>query len=89
MRGWDEGYEIPAAGSFADHQLRGVYGFRLMDLSVLIAKNLSRQRGAKRIMFKSHPENTPARTAAHWDFRQTGVDERTGYLIFHCELSDA
>lgn len=86
LRGWDEGYEVPSLGVLVDEKYRGLQAYRLMCLTVEIGKQLCRERGVTRIMYKAHPENTPARGADRLGFTRTGVDERTGHHIFHLDL---
>lgn len=84
LRGWDEGYEVPTLGVMIDEQHRN-HG--LMTLTVEVAKVICRMRKVHRIMYKAHPDNVPAKSATRLGFTQTGVDNSTGYLIFHMNLS--
>lgn len=83
VRGWDEGYEVPVLGVLIDEAHRN-YG--LMTLTVELSKVICRLRGATRIMYKAHRDNVPAKSAHRLGFTQTGVDAKTGHLIFHLEL---
>ncbi|MDQ3254108.1 MAG: GNAT family N-acetyltransferase [Acidobacteriota bacterium] len=83
LRGWDEGYEVPTLGVMIDEQHRN-HG--LMTLTVEVAKVICRMRKVGRIMYKAHPDNVPAKSATRLGFTQTGVDNSTGYLIFHMNL---
>jgi len=83
LRGWDEGYEVPTLGAMIDEQHRN-HG--LMTLIVEVAKVICRMRKVGRIMYKAHPDNVPAKSATRLGFTQTGVDNSTGYLIFHMNL---
>ncbi len=83
LRGWNEGYEVPTLGVMIDEQHRN-YG--LMTLTVEVAKVICRMRKVRRIMYKAHPDNVPAKSATRLGFTQTGVDNSTGYLIFHMNL---
>lgn len=58
LRGWDEGYEIPAFGVAVDERARGRgVGRSMLRCAVVMA----RERGAASIMLKVHPENARAR----------------------------
>jgi RimJ/RimL family protein N-acetyltransferase len=83
IRGWNEGYDVPAFGSFVAEKYRGR---GLMQLTVEMMKVISRLRGAKRVMYKSHPDNAPAQKAAAMGFIQDGVDPVTGNLIFYFDV---
>ncbi len=83
LRGWDEGYEVPALGAFVAEKYRGL---GLMNLTVELAKVICRLRGASRVMYKSHPDNAPARKAAAMGFTQGGVDPATGNLVFYLDV---
>ncbi len=88
LRGWDEGYDVPALGVLIDEKYRGYQAYKLMALTVELGKSICRQRGVRRIMYKAHTDNTPARSARRLGFTQTGVDERTGFRVFHLDLDD-
>lgn len=83
LRGWDEGYEVPALGTFISEQYRGR---GLMQLTVELTKVICRLRGASRVMYKSHPDNAPAKKAAAMGFTQGGVDPATGNLVFYLDV---
>ncbi len=83
LRGWDEGYEVPTLGTFVAEKYRG-YGF--MQLTVELTKVICKLRGTSRVMYKSHPDNAPAKKAAVMGFTQAGVDPATGNLIYHLDL---
>lgn len=83
LRGWDAGYEVPAFGVLIDVKQRGR---GLMKLALDIAKLISRLRGAPRLMAKIHPDNVSARGARRLGLIQTGVEAKTGNLIYHLEL---
>jgi len=85
LRGWDEGYAVPAYGVTIDHRYRN-YG--LGRLSLEMAKTICRLRGAERLMLKVHPENTAARQLyERAGFQKTGVDPRNENWIYHFDFS--
>lgn len=84
LRGWDEGYEVPAFGILIDENYRG---FGLEMLALETAKVICRLRGATRMMLKMHPDNFTARGVARKiGFHRSGVEEKTGNVIYHMEL---
>ena len=84
LRGWDEGYEVPAFGILIDEQYRG-YGLEMAALDT--AKVICRLRNVSRLMIKMHPDNISARGVARkTGFVQSGVEEASGNLIYHYEL---
>lgn len=83
LRGWDEGYEVPAFGVVVDQKYRGG---AFMRLALDSARLISRLSGAKRLMAKIHPNNVSPRGASRLGLRQTGVEESTGNIIYHMEL---
>ncbi|MCP9493845.1 MAG: GNAT family N-acetyltransferase [Pyrinomonadaceae bacterium MAG19_C2-C3] len=84
IRGWDAGFDIPSLGLIIGEDYRGK---DLMRICVDAMKEICREHGSSRVMYKSHPANPPAPGAARMGFRQIGVDPQTGYLIFHCEIA--
>lgn len=83
LRGWDAGYEIPSFGVLIDEKYRGG---AFMRLTLDAAKLISRLSGAKQLMAKIHPDNVSPRGASRLGLRQTGVEEKTGNIIYHLEL---
>ncbi len=83
LRGWDEGYEVPAVGVIIGE---GYFIRNFMQICFDAAKEICRARGCSRIIYKSHPANVPATRAARFGFVQTGVDADSGYLIYHLEF---
>jgi ribosomal protein S18 acetylase RimI-like enzyme len=81
LRGWDEGFEVPAFGVAVApaHQGKGVGG-RLLTACL----DEARARGAKRVMLKVHADNE---LALQWylsaGFTKTGMSD-DGQLV--CEL---
>ncbi|MCA1567605.1 MAG: GNAT family N-acetyltransferase [Acidobacteria bacterium] len=84
LRGWNEGYEVPAFGILIDEQYRG-YGLEMAALDT--AKVICRLRNVPRLLIKMHPDNISAKGVARkTGFVQTGVDEASGNLIYHYEI---
>lgn len=84
LRGWDEGYEVPAYGVLID-EAHGGYG--LATLSLRVAKAICKLNGSHRIMLKVHPTNTRARSLfERAGFVQTGVDDSGELFIFHFDF---
>ena len=83
LRGWDEGYEVPAIGTFVAEKYRGRGLFRL---TVELTRVICKLRGVPRVMSKAHPDNSPSRKAVAMGFEQAGVDPATGNLIFYLEV---
>jgi len=84
MRGWDEGYEVPAYGALIDE---GHSGRGLATLSLRIAKAICKLSRSPRIMLKVHPANTRAKSLfQRAGFVETGVDPGSGILIFHFDF---
>ncbi len=83
LRGWDDGYDVPAFGVLIDEKYRGG---AFMRLALDTAKLICRLSGAKRLMAKIHPENVSPRGARRLGLIQTDVEESTGNIIYHLEL---
>lgn len=83
LRGWDEGYEVPAFGVLIGENYRGG---AFMRLTLDAAKLICRLSGAKRLMAKIHPDNVSPRGARRLGLHQTGAEESTGNIIYHLEL---
>jgi RimJ/RimL family protein N-acetyltransferase len=84
LRGWNDGYEVPAFGIMIDEQYRG-YGLEMAALDM--AKVICRLRNVSRLMIKMHPDNISAKGVARkTGFVQTGVETATGNLIYHYEI---
>lgn len=84
LRGWNEGYEVPAFGIIIDEKFRG-HGLEMLCLDA--AKAICRLRGAVRIMLKMHPENISAKGVARKiGFVQTGIEPESGNIVYHMEL---
>jgi len=86
LRGWDEGYEVPAYGVAIDSRYRGL---GLGASSIELAKVICRLRGAHKLMLKVHPENVVAKNAYEAaGFHAAGTDSRTHHLVYHLEFKD-
>ncbi|HZH32537.1 MAG TPA: GNAT family N-acetyltransferase [Pyrinomonadaceae bacterium] len=84
LRGWNEGYEVPAFGILIDEQYRG-HGLEMAALDT--AKVICRLRNVSRLMIKMHPDNISAKGVARkTGFVQTGVEAASGNLIYHYEI---
>lgn len=84
LRGWDEGYDVPAFGILIDESYRG-YGLEMLSLET--AKIICRLRGASRMMIKMHPDNISAKGVARkTGFVQSGIDAESGNLIYHFDI---
>lgn len=85
LRGWDDGFDVPAFGVLVDEKHRGS-GLEMLSLDV--AKTICRLRGARRIMLKMHPENISTKAVARKiGFVFTREDGDTGNLIYHYDLA--
>lgn len=84
LRGWNEGYDVPAFGILIDERYRGC-GLEMLSLET--AKIICRLRGASRMMIKMHPENISAKGVARkTGFVQSGVEAESGNLIYHFDI---
>jgi RimJ/RimL family protein N-acetyltransferase len=84
LRGWDSGYEVPSYGVLIDEKYSG-YG--LTRLSLKLAKSICKLRHVPRMMLKVSADNVIAkRLFEEAGFNQTGVDARTGNLIYHFDF---
>lgn len=84
LRGWDEGYDVPAFGILIDERYRGC-GLEMLSLET--AKIICRLRGASRLMIKMHPDNISAKGVARkTGFVQSGVEAESGNLIYHFDI---
>jgi RimJ/RimL family protein N-acetyltransferase len=80
LRGWDEGYEVPAYGVLIDEKYSG-YG--LATLTLRLVKAVCRLRGSPAIMLKVHPANTRAtKLFERAGFFRTGIDAESGGFIY-------
>ncbi len=85
LRGWDEGFEIPAFGILVDEKHRGD-GLEMLSLET--AKVICKLRGASRMMLKMHPENISAKAVARKiGFFHVGEETESGNLIYHCDFT--
>ena len=85
LRGWDEGYEVPALGIAVDPAAQGRgYGRLLMQFLHAAA----RARGAKAIRLKVYADNTPA-LALYRSLGYVFRDEQDGQQLGILELGDS
>jgi RimJ/RimL family protein N-acetyltransferase len=85
LRGWDEGYEVPALGVVVAEEYRGK---GVGTLTLELARVISRLRGSSELMLKVHPRNEAARALyIRAGFRETEVDPRTGNIVMLQTLS--
>lgn len=83
VRGWDEGFDIPAFGVLIDEKYRGG---SFMRLTLDIAKLICKLSGSQKLMAKIHPDNMGPRGARRLGLHQVGVEESTGNIVYHLEL---
>ncbi|MGH9903816.1 MAG: GNAT family N-acetyltransferase [Pyrinomonadaceae bacterium] len=85
LRGWNEGFDVPAFGILIDERHRGS-GLEMVSLDA--AKTICRLRGAGRMMLKMHPDNFSARGVARKiGFVRTGVEPESGNVIYHMDIN--
>ena len=80
LRGWDEGYDVPALGIVIRPALRGT-GLGRMLMHVL--HQAARRRGASRVRLRVFPENTAARRLYEdlgYTFETEEMGKRVGIL---------
>ena len=82
LRGWDEGFAVPALGIYLAPQARGSgIGRRFMDA----LHRMALERGAQRVMLKVYPDNKAAVAL----YRRIGYvfhGETKGQLVGHIDL---
>jgi RimJ/RimL family protein N-acetyltransferase len=84
LRGWDEGYEVPAYGVIVSERFSGK---GLGTLTIELARTICRLRGSPRLMLKVHPDNAVAKAMyERAGFRQTGMDTRNGNMVMHYDF---
>ena len=84
LRGWDEGYDVPAFGLVVAADQRGN---AVVTGALEVAKVIARLSGSSRMMCKVHPENKAATTAAlRLGFVGGAEEPRTGNIIYHIDL---
>jgi ribosomal-protein-alanine N-acetyltransferase len=57
LRGWDEGYDVPSLGIAVRANMRGS---KLGEMLMHFLHSAARQKGAKFVRLKAHPENAAA-----------------------------
>ena len=84
LRGWDQGYDIPAYGVVIDQAYSGQ---GLGQLTLEYARAYCQLRGCPQIMLKVHPQNVAAKHIYEKaGFVQNGFDPNNHHLIYHLEL---
>ena len=84
LRGWDEGFDVPAYGVLIDE---GHKNYGLATVTLRAAKAVCKLRRAPRLMLKVSPANAPAkRLFERAGFRQTGVNSAGDLLIYHLDF---
>jgi RimJ/RimL family protein N-acetyltransferase len=84
LRGWDEGYDVPAFGVVVAEEFAGQ---GLGALTLELAKVVSRLQGSSRLMLKVNPDHTSARALySRAGFQETGLDSRTADITMHLTL---
>lgn len=84
LRGWDDGYAVPAYGVFIDEKYSG-YGLTI--LSLRAAKTIAKLCRASQMMLKVHPANVRAkRIFERGGFVFTKRDDESDNLIYHFTL---
>ena len=84
LRGFDEGYSIPAYGVWISEKYsnKGLSTFTLQH-----AISFCKLNSIKKLMLKVHPDNLAAKHIYEkYGFKQTGVDPKILHLIYHKEL---
>ena len=82
LRGWDEGYAVPSLGIAVrtDAQGRG-FGRSMMEQ----LHDVARERGARQIRLRVHPDNVGARRLYEsLGYQDVGVER--GEILMFCEL---
>ena len=82
LRGLDAGYELPSLGVLVDKNYRGK---SILPLMIDSAKMIVRLSGGKLIFAKSHPANGGLKNLIAMGFRQAGLEESTGNIIWHLD----
>ncbi len=81
LRGFDQGYRVPAYGVWIapEYKNRG-----LAALTLAHAFTLCKLNGIKRMLLKVHPRNVKAlRLYESMGFVRTGNDPKNGHFVYH------
>lgn len=87
LRGFDEGYSVPAYGVSVAERFsnRG-----LLKLSLSFAAAWCRFNGVDGMMLKVHPDNVVAKRAyERFGFRHDRIDVASGQLVYYLDLTSA
>lgn len=80
LRGWDDGYAIPAFGVFVDEARCG-RGYLFYSIS--LAVDICREAGAPAFLAKIHPDNLAPRAARRLHLVAQGTEPGTGNMVYH------
>ena len=84
LRGWDEGYDVPAYGVFISPDYNGL---GLGKLTIQHAISFCRVNQIKKIMLKVYPDNLLAkRMYEAFGFIRKSIDKKNNNLIYFKEL---
>ncbi len=85
LRGFDQGYQVPAYGVFIDESYRSL---GLATLSLYHAISFCKTNRIGQLMLKVHPDNAAARHVYEKaGFRKTGRDEKIGQDIYILDIT--
>lgn len=85
LRGWDEGYNIPAYGVVIDKTFCGI---GLGRITLDVSKTLCKLHNAPRLMLKVHPSNLTAKHLYEASgFLQSGTDPKNDNLIYFFDFT--
>ena len=84
LRGFDEGFDIPAYGVWISSKYANK---GLAKLTLQYSLSICQLADVKRIMLKFHPENIIAKNMyKNFGFNESGIDEKIGHIIMHKDL---
>ena len=84
LRGWDQGYSIPAYGVTIDQRFRNR---GLGRLTLELSRSICKLRGAVQLMLKVHPQNAAAKQLYEsFGFVRTSIDHKNDNLVYHLDL---
>lgn len=84
LRGWDQGYDVPAYGVTIDQRFRNR---GLGRLTLELSRSICKLRAAQRLMLKVHPQNAAAKQLYEsFGFVYTTTDNKNNNLVYHLDL---
>ena len=84
LRGWDQGYSVPAYGVTIDQRFRNR---GLGRLTLELSRSICKLRGAAQLMLKVHPQNAAAKQLYEsFGFVRTSIDHKNDNLVYHLDL---